>query len=276
MSHEDETEELEMRLVLQAILEQYGYDLRGYAGDSIRRRLRVALARSRAASFGELQHRLLYDPVFFSEVLNQLTVQVSDMFRDPTLYAAFRQRVVPLLRTYPQFKIWHAGCAAGEEAYSVAIVLHEEQLYDRAQIYATDLSDVAIARAADGVYSSSRAEVFADNYRAAGGAADFAEYFHAAYGRVVLRPELKRNVVCFQHNLASDYALGEMQVIFCRNVLIYFGAELSQRVVTMFSKALPPGGFLVLGGSERIPNALAATFDTFDPEHRIYRLRGVA
>lgn len=274
MSGALDVERLEMRLVLEAIFERHGYDLRGYAPDSIQRRLRAALARSGAVHFGELQHRLLHDAAFFAQVLNQLTVQVSDMFRDPPLYVAFRQRVVPLLRALPHFKIWHAGCAGGEEAYSTAIVLQEEGLYDRAQIYATDLSDVAIARAVEGVFSSSQAETFAENYRLSGGQAAFADYFHAGYGRVALRPELRRNVVFFQHNLASDHALGEMQVIFCRNVLIYFGSALTERVLGMFTEALSHGGLLCLGGSERLPSRVASRFEPFDARQRIFRLKG--
>lgn len=271
-----ELEALETRLFLEAIYERYGYDLRGYVPDSMRRRVSAALLRSGYANLGELQHHVLRDPSLFATVIDELTVNVSDMFRDPAFYRAFRERVVPILRTYPQLKLWHAGCASGEEVYATAILLMEESLYDRAQIYATDLSQSSLAQARDGVYLESQLTTFAENYRAAGGSRGFEDYYSKAYGRIAMREGLKKNVVFFQHNLVSDYALGEMQVIFCRNVLFYFGAELRKRVLSMFAGGLRRGGFLCLGASEASPEALGVPFGDFDGRHRIYRPRGEA
>lgn len=269
-------EALEARLVLDAIHARYGYDFRDYAEDSMRRRLTAAAAKVGARHLGELQHRLLYEPEVFGSVLDFLTVRVTEMFRDPPLYVALKQQVLPLLRTYPQLKIWHAGCASGEEAYATAILLSEEGLYDRAQIYATDVSSAAVQQARDGVYPEELLAPFTRNYQEAGGKRDFGEYWSRAYGKISVLPALKRNVHVFQHDLGSDYALGEMQLIFCRNVLIYFGDELRQRVFRLFAESLERSGFLCLGGSEALPQAVRASYQEVSAESRIYRKRSMA
>src|SRR3954468_20733346 len=272
MRPDPEVEELEVRLILEAIHSRYGYDLREYARPSMRRRMLSALSRSEAANLGDLQHRLLADPGLFGVVLDQLMVQVSEMFRDPSFFLVFRREIVPLLRTYPLIKIWHAGCASGEEVYTSAILLAEEGLYDRTQIYATDLSGPALERAQEGVYSADLARRFAENYRASGGTASFESYVSSAYDRIAIRESLRRNIVFFQHNLVSDQPPGEMQVIFCRNVLIYFGGELRQRVVTKMAGGLCRGGFLCLGHSEQPPVTLdRVVFREHVAPERIYR-----
>lgn len=267
-----EVEEIEVRLFLEAIHRRYGYDLRDYSPASIRRRVLMALAKSGLDNLGQLQHRVLTDGGFFSHVLEDLTVRVSEMFRDPTFYRAFRSQVVPVLRTYPLLKIWHTGCATGEEVYGTAIVLFEEGLYERAQIYATDLSPKALAQAKEGTYSTEHLKTFSENYTRGGGTQDFSSYFTEAYGGLAMRESLRRNVSFFQHNLVSDHASGEMHVIFCRNVLIYFGHDLRARVLTTLSHSLCAGGFLCLGSSERLARAgQAHPFSDFVAEERIYR-----
>lgn len=269
---DDDGVALEVQLLLDAIAARYGYDLRGYTPTSMRRRVLAALAKSGLPHLGELQHRIVTDPAFFALVLHDLTVQVSEMFRDPDFYRAFREQVVPVLRTYPLLKIWHAGCAAGEEAYASAIVLHEAGLYERAQIYATDLSARAIERAKDGVYSSERLPAFAANYERSGGSAHFAQYCTEAYDHFVLAESLRRNILFFQHNLVSDHVFGEMHVVFCRNVLIYFGRELRGHVLSNLRAALVPGGFLCLGGSEQIARSEQHLgLIPLDAQERIYR-----
>jgi chemotaxis protein methyltransferase CheR len=272
MTAGSDVEELEIRLLLEAINLRYGYDLRGYQRAAMRRRVKGALARSGAASLGELQHRVLTEPRAFAAVLEDLTVQVTDMFRDPAFYRQFRADVVPVLRSYPQIKIWHAGCASGEEVYGSAILLDEVGLLERSQIYATDLSPGAVARAKEGVYRAEKAGSFAQNYAAAGGAGNFADYYAAAYDRIALCEPLRRNLVFFQHDLVSDHVFGEMQVIFCRNVLIYFGAELRARVLDKLARGLCRGGFLCLGQSERIgASDHGAAFTELTGGARIYR-----
>lgn len=271
-----EAQAIEVRLVLEAILAKYGYDLRGYQPESMERRVLGALAKSGLAHLGELQHRLLADPEFFSSVLESLTVHVSEMFRDVDFYRVFREQVVPALKTYPEIKIWHAGCASGEEVYATAIVLTEEKLYDRAQIYATDVSTGALERAREGVYSQNQAKIFAKAYAQSGGTGRFEDYTVAAYDRIAVHERLRRNVVFFHHNLVSDYALGEMNVIFCRNVLIYFGPSLRDRVLGVLKDGLRHGGFLCLGSGESLPAAFGPAFTPFAPVHRIFQRRGAA
>jgi chemotaxis protein methyltransferase CheR len=240
------------------------------------RRVAAAAAKVGAAHLGELQHRLLREPQTFSAILDVLTVRVTEMFRDPAFYRAFTRLVIPALRTYPQLKIWHAGCASGEEVYATAILLDEAGLYERAQIYATDMSSVAVAQAREGVYPEGMLDEFTRNYRAAGGERDFSGYWSRAYGSISILPALKRNVHVFQHDLVSDYSLGEMQLVFCRNVLIYFGDELRQRVFRLFADGLLRGGFLCLGASEAVPLPQRGQYDEVSAAARIFRHRGAA
>jgi chemotaxis protein methyltransferase CheR len=271
-----ETEALETRLVLEAIFSQYGYDFRGYGTASMGRRLSAVLARTGVPHLGELQHRIVTEPEFFVSVLDDLTVQVSEMFRDPQFYRTLREQVVPLLRTYPELKIWHAGCASGEEVYTTAILLAEEDLSERTQIYATDVSARALERARAGVYPEARVPAFSANYVASGGKRSFEDYYSSAYGGIVVREWLRKQVVFFQHDLVSDYALGEMHVILCRNVLLYFGPALRERVLDLFAGSLCRSGFLCLGGSEAIPSSSAHLFGDFSSAQRIYRRRAEA
>lgn len=270
MRPESDTETIEVRLFLEAIYAKYGYDLRGYAPASMRRRVLAALARSGAAHLGELQHRLLHEPALFHDMIEHLTVRVSDMFRDPSFFLAFRARVVPILRTYPRLNIWHCGCAAGEEVYACAIVLLEEGLYERAQIYATDVSAQAIEQGKQGLYPAERLATFAESYAASGGKAAFADYYTEAYDGIALRESLQKNILFFDHNLVSDYVFAEMNVVFCRNVLLYFGDDLRGRVMEKITESLCPGGFLCLGNSESL-RAPPDSFTAFDPAERIYR-----
>ncbi len=275
MQSDGNQEAIEIRLLLEAIHAEYGYDLRDYAKTTMRRRVLAALVKSGLSHLGELQHQILGDPRLFAEVLDSLTVQVSEMFRDPSFYRAFRERVVPILRTYPLIRIWHAGCASGEEAYSSAILLSEEGLYERSHVYATDLSRQALDQAKQGIYAAEHLGSFAENHRQSGGASEFTSYFTVAYERLAMRDSLSRNVSFFQHNLVSDDVFGEMQVIFCRNVLIYFAQNLREAVLDKFARSLCPGGFLCLGSSEQLSKAGGLrAFTAFSAEERIYRYEG--
>jgi chemotaxis protein methyltransferase CheR len=272
MDPELETEAIELKLLFEAIHSKYGYDLRDYAPASLRRRVMAALAKSGLGNLGELQHRLLIDPDFFAGLLENLTVRVTGMFRDPDFYRVFRSRVVPVLRTYPLLRIWHSGCATGEEVYASAILLTEEGLYDRTQIYATDLSPQALDHAKEGCYAAALLPSFVENYEKSGGTSVFANYYTEAYDHVAMRAALRKNILFFQHNLVSDHAFGEMQVIFCRNVLMYFGQQLKDRVLQKFGQGLCPGGFLCLGSGEWLSqSAEDASWVEFAPDERIYR-----
>jgi chemotaxis protein methyltransferase CheR len=267
-----ETTELrEVREVLEAIRARYGYDLSGYAPASMNRRVLGALARSGLRSPRELCDKLCADPTFFARLFDDLTVRVSELYRDPTFYRTLRERVLPLLPTAPRLNIWLAGCAGGEEAYSIAIVLLEAGLYERAQIYATDLSARAIAEAEQGVYSVSAGIAFRENYRKSGGVADPQDYYTLAYDRIAFRESLRRNISFFRHDLVGDRIFAEMQVILCRNVLIYFGRELKRRVMEKFWRCLCPGGFLCLGGSERLSRQTAHLYTELAGDERIYQ-----
>ncbi|HEY0469832.1 MAG TPA: CheR family methyltransferase [Polyangiaceae bacterium] len=266
-------EDLEIRLLLQGIQARYGYQFIDYAESSMRRRVRAALVRSGLPHFGELQHKILRDPSFFASILDDLTVRVSEVFRDPSFFRAFRERVIPVLRTYPLLKIWHAGCASGEEVYTTAILLSEANLYERAQIYATDMNPNALELARQGVYPEERALEFERNYLESGGQSRLDDYFSRAYGRIAVREGLRRNVFFFQHDLASDQALGEMHVVFCRNVLIYFGTELRERALATFASCLQRSGFLCLGMNEGLSATAKAKFTDFAEAERIFRRR---
>lgn len=269
---DDGLEALEIRLLLEAIHERYGYDLREYSAASLRRRILGALSRSGLPDLGALQHALLVDPRRFAQVIEGLTVQVSGLFRDPHFFLTFRERVVPVLRTYPLLRIWHSGCSTGEEVYGTAILLHETGLYDRSQIYATDLSAQALAQAKQGTYSTEHLAAYEEGYRTSGGTGSFASYCTEAYGGIAMRESLRRNILFFQHDLVSDHVFGEMHVIFCRNVMIYFGAPLRAKVLAKLAQSLCPGGFLCLGSSERLRDLhLEQRFSAFSAEDRIYR-----
>jgi chemotaxis protein methyltransferase CheR len=272
----EDAQKLEVRLVLEAIHACHGYDFRNYALDSMQRRVEAAAAKIGARHLGELIHRVLHEPEVLGRILDVLTVRVTEMFRDPAFYRELKQLVVPILRTYPQLKIWHAGCASGEEVYATAILLTEAGLYERAQVYATDMSSVAVQQTRDGVYPEGLLVEFTRNYRAAGGERDFEQYWLRAYGNISILPSLKKNVHVFQHDLTSDYSLGEMHLIFCRNVLIYFDRELRQRVFALFADGLGRGGVLCLGGSEGLPAPQRDEYEQLSAAARIYRRRSAA
>lgn len=271
-SDEDEIEALEIRLLLEAIWARWGFDLRDYAAPSMRRRVRAVLAATGDAHLGQLQHRVLHDRDLFGDVIERLTVQVTELFRDPSVYAELRARVVPLLRTYPVLKVWHAGCSTGEEAYATAILLAEEGLGPRTQLYATDLSHRAIEHAKEGVYPAANLVAFARNHVQSGARSDIGDWLTAAYGSVAMRESVRSRILFFQHDLVSDQVFGEMNLVCCRNVLIYFNAELRARVLRKIADSLCPGGFLAVGSSERLSAADAALgFKSFSEPHRIYR-----
>ena len=244
--------DIERRLLLEAIYLRFGYDFRHYAAASIKRRLRAAMAHLGCATVSQLQDRVLHDEHVFPALLDFLTVPVSDFFRDPPYFVALRQHVVPLLRTYPSLRVWVAGCSTGEEAYSLAILLHEEGLLDRTLIYATDINPRSLQQAEAGVYALERVQAFTANHRQAGGRTPLHEYYTAAYDGAVFDAALKRRIVFSDHSLATDTVFAEVHVVSCRNVLIYFDRELQERAVGLFREALVRRGFLGLGARESL------------------------
>jgi chemotaxis protein methyltransferase CheR len=264
--------DFELRLLLDAIFHKYHYDFRNYAGASLKRRVQVALTRFDCETISQLQDRVLHDATVFTDLLSYLTVQVSDMFRDPEYFRALREKVVPYLSTYPSIKLWVAGCATGEEAYSLAIVLAEEGLLSRSLIYATDINPDCLRSAEEGIYELDRFARFSANYLAAGGRRSLSDYYTTSATSALLDRGLKKAILFCDHSLATDNAFAEVELISCRNVLIYFERELQDRAVGVLREALCRKGFLGLGMKETLrfsPHAPA--FTDLLPEERIYQ-----
>ena len=266
-------EQLEIELLLEAVYRRYGFDFREYARASLKRRLWRRMHAEGLETVTQLQDLLLHDPECMERLLLDLSINVTSMFRDPSFYVAFREKVVPALRTYPFTRIWCAGCSTGEEVYSLAIVLREEGLYDRARIYATDINERVLEEARAGVYPLDRMQQYTQNYIRAGGTSEFSEYYVAAYDRALLSRELGSNVVWAQHNLAMDRAFNEFNVILCRNVLIYFDKPLQDRVHRLFAESLETFGVLALGHKESLAfSPYADRYEEIDAGERLYRL----
>jgi len=248
----DQDVDLELRLLLDAIYLKYHYDFRRYAVASLKRRLARAMVHFGCETLSRLQEKVLHEPDVFPRLLDFLTVQVSEMFRDPPYFRSLREKVVPLLRTYPSLKVWVAGCSAGEEAYSLAILLREEGLLERALIYATDINPHALAEAEAGVYELERIAGFTDNHHRSGARVSLSDYYTAAYGRAVFDKSLRKHIVFSDHSLATDSVFAEVQLVSCRNVLIYFNRELQDRAIGLFREALCRKGFLGIGAKESL------------------------
>lgn len=271
-----EVEALEIDLLLEAIQRRYGYDFRHYARASLKRRILHRLSSAGLARPSDLIGPILQDEKSFNDFLEDVPVTVTEMFRDPEFFRAIRQRVVPVLRTYPFFNVWHAGCATGEEVYSMAIVLEEEGLYERARIYATDFDARALAHAREGIYPLRDVRDYTRNYQAAGGRRAFSDYYQAGYGAVKFDSRLARHLTFAQHNLVTDGVFAEIHVVICRNVFIYFDRTLQARVANLFHESLCPGGFLGLGSKESLRFTPAAQlFERVCERETMFRKRGV-
>lgn len=271
---EEKVEDIEIRLLLEALFVRYHYDFRNYAMASIKRRLRQARQQLGFSTFSALQERVLHEPAMLPRLLRFLTVQVSEMFRDPDYFRAIRERVVPHLRTYPSLKVWIAGCSEGEELYSMVILFREEGLEDRTIFYATDINHDALQAAERGIYPLDRVQLFTENHRKSGGKSSLSEYYQAAYGRVSFDRTLRRNVVFSDHSLVTDAVFGEMNLISCRNVMIYFDRDLQDRAIGLFEGSLSRKGFLGLGAKESLRfSRHAGAFSDFVREEKIYQRR---
>jgi len=267
-------EDIEIHLLLEALYRRYHYDFRNYAQASIKRRLRQARGRMGIATFSALQDRLLHDPEAASQVLRFLTVQVSDFFRDPSYFKAMREKVIPHLRTYPSLKVWIAGCSAGEELHSFAILFREEGLEERTLFYATDINQEALEIAARGIYPIDRLRAFTENHRLSGGKSSLSDYYTTGYGGAAFDKSLRERVVFSDHSLVTDAVFSEMHLISCRNVMIYFDRTLQDRALGLFGDSLIRNGFLGLGSKESLRfSAHARDFTDFVREEKIYQRR---
>lgn len=247
-----DNEELEITLLIETMRQRYGYDFRGYARASLTRRIKKGMEETDYTRISELIPAIIYDRNFFVKFVRNLSVHVTEMFRDPHFFKALRKDVVPYLETFPFIKIWSAGIATGEEVYSLAILLKEEGLYDKSRIYATDFSDLVLEKAEKGIYPADIIKKSTKNYQESGGKRSFGNYYYAEYDSAIFDRSLKENIVFANHNVVTDSVFGEMNLILCRNVLIYFDTNLQNRVLQLFCDSLRPNGFLCLGSKETL------------------------
>lgn len=269
---QDGVEDIEIQLLLEALYQRYHYDFRHYARASIKRRLTQARVQLGFTSISAMQDRLLHDPATLPRLLNYMTVQVSEMFRDPGYFRVLREKVMPHLRTYPSLKVWVAGCSHGEELYSLSILFREEGLDQRTLFYATDINPDALKAAENGVYPLDRIRKFTENHQKSGAHSSLSDYYRADYGRAVFDKSLRSQVVFSDHSLVTDAVFAEMHLISCRNVLIYFDRDLQDRALGLFRESLARKGFLGLGSKESLRFSVhAPAFADFAREEKIYQ-----
>ncbi|WP_373461137.1 protein-glutamate O-methyltransferase CheR [Paenibacillus sp. V4I5] len=270
----DELQNIEINLLLEGLYQMYGFDFRHYVRSSLRRRILNRMKAEKLPSITALLEKVLHKPGFVEQLLNDMSIRVTEMFRDPSFFSAFRSQVVPELRKYPEIRIWHAGCATGEEVYAMAILMQEEGLAERTKIYATDMNEKAIESAQKGAFPLKQMQVYTKNYLESGGTKAFSEYYTTDHQYAYFQPLMKENLMFAQHNLVTDGSFNEFHVILCRNVMIYFDTKLQQKVHSLFHGSLIPGGYLGLGKKESIlfvPEGVQ--YDDFVPLERIYRKR---
>jgi chemotaxis protein methyltransferase CheR len=268
----DDLERIEVQVLLEAIFQHYGFDFRGYAPGSLKRRLWRRAYAEKVETMSALQDRVLHDPAVMERLLLDLSINVTSMFRDPSFFQAMRQKVVPLLRTYPFIRIWNAGCSTGEETFSLAILLREEGLYERSRIYATDINDSVLERARSGVFPLEKMRDYTENYIRAGGTEAFSSYYSTEGSSARFDPALIDQVVFAQHNLVSDAPFNEFNLIVCRNVMIYFGKALQDRVHELFYESLETFGILALGHKESIKfTKYEGRYEALDAPEKLYR-----
>lgn len=272
-----DTERIEIQLLLEAVYRKYGYDFRSYAEASITRRIQRHQSMNGYRTISEIQHAVLTDRAAFLRLMHDLLISVTEMFRDPSFYRSLRNRVLPHLKSLPFLRIWLAGCATGEEVYSIAILLQEEDICEKVQIYATDINESALHAAGQGIYPLENIQAYTSNYHKAGGKRSFGDYYTARYDRAVMDASLRNHILFSHHNLVTDGSFAEMHLIICRNVLIYFSAALQDRVLQLFEESLIKDGFLCLGSKETLRfSPCASQFEPWDAHERIYRKRSTA
>lgn len=265
-------EEIEIRLLLEGVFQHYGFDFRDYAPASLKRRIWKCIQDENLHTVSALQEKVLHDPTCMERLLLTLSINVTAMFRDPDFYFAFRKKVVPLLQPSPFIRIWHAGCSSGEEVYSMAILLREEGLYDRTRIYATDLNEVVLKKAKEGIFPLGAMKDYTANYLRAGGSRSFSEYYTAKYDHAIFHRALQTNIVWAQHNLATDASFNEFDVILCQNVMIYFNRSLQSRVHKLFYESLVMFGVLGLGSKESISfTPYESAYEPLDDREKLYQ-----
>jgi chemotaxis protein methyltransferase CheR len=265
-------EKTEAEALIETIMSAYGYDFSGYARASLYRRINRFLQNKQVRSIPELREKILGDPGYFEVFLQEITVNVTEMFRDPSFFFALRKKVLPILSTYPYIKIWDAGCSTGEELYSLAIMLKEENLLHKTRIYATDVNQKVLAQAKEGIYPIGTMKEYTQSYHQSGGQQDFSEYYTARYGYAKFNQSLIENVIFYPHNLATDGSFNEFHLIVCRNVLIYFNKDLQDKVLHLFMNSLAGLGYLGLGKKESMTLLTVENqFKVVDKAEKIFR-----
>lgn len=262
----------DLKMLLNELFDTYGYDFTNYAKASLKRRVNRVLVIDRIPSFAELLYKIRSEPDYHTHLVQELTVNVTEMFRDPLAFKAIREKVLPILATHPFIRIWHAGCATGEEVYSMAILLHEAGVLHKSRLYATDLNASVIENVRRGVFPMSAMKQYTENYIASGGKKDFSTYYTAKYDWAKFNDSLKQNITVATHNLVSDRSFNSFQLIFCRNVLIYFDKQLQDNVLNLFDESLEKRGFLILGAKENVRfTSIAANYIQFENREKIWR-----
>ncbi|MDP2338789.1 MAG: protein-glutamate O-methyltransferase CheR [Bacteroidota bacterium] len=265
-------EQIEFELLLEGIYQAYGYDFRDYAPASLRRRVQKSMDNLGVKTISEFQDKILHEKESFVHFLNTVSIDVTAMFRDPDFFLAVRQKIVPIIRELPSVRIWHAGCATGEEVYAMAILLQEENLYNKVRIYATDMNAVVLDKAKNGIYPLKNIQDCTANYHKSGGSHEFSTYYTAKYNNVIMKPELKKNIVWAQHNLVTDRSFHEFDLILCRNVMIYFERPLQEHVHQLFLDSMPIGGILGLGKKETMySSAFRPNYMEMDGNAKLFR-----
>lgn len=264
--------DIEVKLFIEAVFMKYKYDFRQYSLASVKRRLSNALITHNIKTVSALQEKILHEPEFFTTILQHMTISTTEMFRDPSYFKAFREKVIPYLRSYPSIKIWVAGCSTGEEAYSFAIIFKEEGLLERVMIYATDINPLSLEKAQQGIYRLEDIKKFSANYEESGGVKSLSEYYMADYNAAIINSDLKKNIIFADHSLATDSVFSEMQFVSCRNVLIYFEKKLQNRAINLFHDSLSLKGFLGIGSKETLKfSSHTDNFESWATNERIYR-----
>jgi chemotaxis protein methyltransferase CheR len=268
---DEELGKLEIDLLLEGIYRFYGYDFRNYAAPFLQRRISHRISTENLKTVSGLQEKILHDTAVMERLFNDFSINVTEMFRDPSFFNLLRKKVIPKLKEYPAIRIWHVGCSTGEEVYSMAILLHEEGIYDKAQIYATDISLNSLEKAKQGIFPLEKMQLYTKNYIQSGGKKAFSEYYSVKNEQVIFHPFLKDNIVFFQHNLATDQSFNEFHMIICRNVMIYFNKELQNHVHQLLYDSLYPSGYLGLGNREEVRfTDYAKYYDVFDSREKFY------
>lgn len=269
-----DNEELEVDLVLYALLKKSGFDYRNYSKSHIKRRLNHRLAVSGFLRYSDLIPKIIYSQDFLETIISDLSINVTEMYRDPEFFKEVKELLFPYIMTYPFIKIWHAGCSSGQEVYSMAILLKESNIYEKSQIYATDFNSIILNKAKEGIYPLEYIKKYSNSYREGGGEFSFGDYYTTTNETAQILPSLKKNILFSFHNLVTDGVFGEMNVIVCRNVLIYFDKELQGKVLRLFYDSLTPGGFLCLGSKESIRfSDVEHLFEVISSDNKIFRKR---